>query len=289
MANHVWLIVAIVVLFVAFPIAFASVSTALHIPLVLLLIGVVLRGSAFVFRTYDSRRDDIQARWSLVFAGASTITPVLLGVTVGAVASGTIRHVDGTLQADFFSSWLAPFPWAVGLLTLAVFAYLAAVYLTVDTAHDPELQEDFRVRGLAAAGAVFVLAWVAFGLSRTGAPQVWAGLWASSWSLPFQIVVGLSGLGCISTLWYRRYHLARALVILQVILVVGGWAWAQYPYIIPPDLTVYDDAGPDRVQWTLLTVISLGLIPLVPTYAWMMWVFRQRPLESLTRGEQAAD
>ncbi len=285
-ANHVWLIVAIVVLFVAFPVAFASISTALHIPLALMLIGVVLRGSAFVFRTYDSRRDEIQRRWSLLFAVASTVTPVLLGVTVGAVASGRIRHVDGTLQADFFSAWLAPFPWAVGLLTLAVFAYLAAVYLTVDLAHDRELQEDFRVRGLWAAAAVFVLAWVAFGLSSVGAPQVWSGLWGSSWSLPFQVLVGASGLGCIGTLWARRYTAARALVVIQVVLVVGGWAWAQYPYIIPPDLTVYDAAGPDNVQWWMLGILAAGAIPLVPTYVWMMWVFKgQHPLASLTKDE----
>lgn len=285
-ANHVWLIVAIVVLFVAFPVAFASISTALHIPLVLMLVGVVLRGSAFVFRTYDSRRDDVQQRWSLVFAGASTVTPVLLGVTVGAVASGRIRHVDGELQADFFTPWLAPFPWVVGLLTLAIFAYLAAVYLTVDVAHDLELQEDFRRRGLWASAAVFVLAWVAFGLSRTGAPMVWAGLWASSWSLPFQVLVGCSGLGCIATLWARRYRAARAWVVLQVVLVVGGWAAAQYPFIIPPDLTVYEAAGPDKVQWWMLGILTVGLVPLVPTYAWMMWVFKgQQPLQSLTREE----
>ncbi|MFT4626918.1 MAG: cytochrome d ubiquinol oxidase subunit II [Myxococcota bacterium] len=288
-ANHVWLIVVIVVMFVAFPVAFASVSTALHIPLVLMLIGVVLRGTSFVFRTYDSRRESVQAGWSWVFAGASTVTPVLLGVTVGAVASGRIRHVDGVLQADFFSAWLAPFPWAVGLLTTAIFAYLAAVYLAVDTAYDPELQEDFRARGLWASAAVFVLAWVAFGLSRSGAPQVWAGLWESAWSVPFQLVVGGVGLACIGTLWSRRYALARALVVVQVVLVVGGWACAQYPFIIPPDLTVYDAAGPDRVQWMLLAVLGLGSIPLVPTYAWMLWVFKgQRPLRSLTREEGAA-
>src|SRR5262245_55702390 len=57
-ANHVWLILVIVILFTAFPPAFAAIATALHIPLTLMLVGIVLRGSAFTFRSYDKRTDD---------------------------------------------------------------------------------------------------------------------------------------------------------------------------------------------------------------------------------------
>ena len=84
-ANHVWLILAIVVTFVAFPTAFAAISTALHIPLVLLLIGIVLRGSAFVFRAYDSRRPEVQDRYSIVFEAGSLLSPIMLGIVVGMV------------------------------------------------------------------------------------------------------------------------------------------------------------------------------------------------------------
>src|SRR5918997_2364958 len=112
-ANHVWLILVIVILFTAFPPAFAVIATALHIPITLLLIGIVLRGTAFTFRTYDSRHDEVQRRWSLVFSIASIITPVLLGIILGAIASGTIRVQSGVVTSGFFSSWLAPFPFAV--------------------------------------------------------------------------------------------------------------------------------------------------------------------------------
>src|SRR5688572_19720463 len=117
-ANHVWLILVIVILFAAFPPAFAAIATALHLPLTLLLIGIVLRGTAFTFRTYDVQRDDVQRRWSLLFSIASIITPVLLGVILGAIASGTIRAENGFVTSGFFSSWLAPFPLVVGLFAL---------------------------------------------------------------------------------------------------------------------------------------------------------------------------
>lgn len=272
-ANHVWLILAIVLTFVCFPHAFAAISTALHIPLVILLVGIVLRGSAFVFRAYDSRRDEVQARWSVVFAAGSTVAPVMLGVVVGAIASGSIRVVDGQVQTDFVSAWLAPFPLAVGALTLAIFAYLAAVYLCVATWETPELQEDFRLRGLGAAGAVFTLAWLAFFLARTGAPRVWEGLWASPGSIPLQLTVATVGLGTIGALYARRYQVARVLAAAQVVLVVAGWALSQYPYVVPPDLTVAD-AAPDGVLWLTLGILGTGAAPLVAAYVWMMRVFR---------------
>src|SRR6266403_592655 len=132
-ANHVWLILVLVVLFTAFPPAFAAISIALHIPLTLLLIGVVLRGTTFTFRAYDVRRDDVQRRWSLVFSISSIITPMLLGIVLGAIASGTIRVKDGVVVSGFLKPWLAPFPFAVGLFALSLFAFLAAVFLTVES------------------------------------------------------------------------------------------------------------------------------------------------------------
>jgi cytochrome d ubiquinol oxidase subunit II len=268
-ANHVWLIAAVVITFVVFPRAFAAIGTALHVPLVVLLVGVVLRGSAFVFRAYDSRRDEIQWRWSLVFAIASLVSPFMLGVVVGAIASGRVQLVDGMPVHGFVGSWLAPFPLAVGALTLAIAAFLAAVYLTIDTSDDPELQERFRTRGLLAAGAVFGLAWLAFFLARTGAPTIWHGLWKSSWAWPFQVVVGVVGLSCIASLWSRRYRWARLLAAVQVVLVIGGWARAQWPYVVPPDITVTDSAPPE-VASLVVTLFVAGSLPLLAAYAWLM-------------------
>src|SRR5260370_12772136 len=170
-ANHVWLILVIVILFTAFPPAFAAISTALHIPLTLLLIGIVLRGATFTFRAHDVQRDNVQRRWSLVFSIARIMPALLLGITLGAIASGTIRIESGQVVSGFFSSWLDPFPFAVGFFALSLFAFLAAVYLTLETP-DYELQEDFRLRALIAGITVGILALTVFLLAGTGAPPV---------------------------------------------------------------------------------------------------------------------
>ncbi|MDQ2999596.1 MAG: cytochrome d ubiquinol oxidase subunit II, partial [Chloroflexota bacterium] len=167
-ANHVWLILVVVMMFTAFPPAFAAIMTALHIPLTVMLIGIVLRGAAFTFRTYDDQHDRVQRRWSVVFAIASVITPIMLGICVGAIASGRITVENEIVTSGFFAAWLTPFPRAVGGFALALFAFLAAVYLTVE-AREAALRDDFRQRALLAAIAVGMLALLVFLLSGSGA------------------------------------------------------------------------------------------------------------------------
>src|SRR6266705_4271884 len=136
-ANHVWLILAIVLLFTCFPPAFARLGTRLHIPLSLVLIGIVLRGSAFTFWRYggagqgEGDGDQEERQWGMIFAVASLITPLLLGTTVGAIASGGLgeggRETGDGFYATYVASWLNPFALAVGLFALVAFAFLAAV------------------------------------------------------------------------------------------------------------------------------------------------------------------
>src|SRR5262245_23058179 len=124
-ANHVWLILVIVLLFTAWPRAFAAMMTALHIPLTAMLLGIVLRGTTFVFRKYDSKRDNVQRRWSRVFGISSTFTPFVQGLTLGALATGAIRVEGSLVRTGFFAGWLTPFALLCGLFALMLFAFLA--------------------------------------------------------------------------------------------------------------------------------------------------------------------
>lgn len=276
-ANHVWLILVVVLLFAAFPPAFAAIATALHIPLTLMLVGIVLRGSAFVFRAYGIQDEAAQRRWSRVFAIASTVTPVMLGVTAGAVASGKIALDAETrrVTVDFLSSWLAPFPFAIGFFALALFSFLSAVYLTVEAA-EPALQDDFRRRALLSAVAVGGLAAASFALSKDGAPVIWAGLAESGWAIPFHAMTGAAAAGALWTLFKRRFRLARALAMAQVSLILWGWGLAQYPYIVAPDLTFHAAAAPESVTGPILVALIVGAFVLVPSFWYLYRVFKGR-------------
>lgn len=286
-ANHVWLILVLVILFTGFPPAFSTIATALHIPLTLLLIGIVLRGSAFTFRTYDSARSDVQQRWSRVFSIASIITPVLLGVTLGAIASGTIKVEDGIVTSGFWKSWLAPFPFAVGFFALALFAFLAAVYLTLET-EDEKLQEDFRWRALLSGCVVGGLALAVFLLSGTGAPSVRAGLTKSGWAVPLHLLTAISALGAFLFLWQRKYALARVCAAAQVSLILWGWALAQFPFIVEPDITIASAAAPRATLRLLLIALSVGALLLFPSFYYLFRVFKGRTAFTLVGEETAA-
>src|SRR5712692_3388639 len=100
-ANHVWLIFLIVGLFTAFPTVFSTLSVVLFLPFTLALIGIVLRGAAFIFRVYGTRSDKPGAlMWGGVFSFASTITPFILGASAAAVAGGHIGVATSNIQAD---------------------------------------------------------------------------------------------------------------------------------------------------------------------------------------------
>ena len=277
-ANHVWLILVIVLLFVAFPPVFAAMSIALHIPLAVMLIGIVLRGSAFVFRSHDAQTDDVQRRWSRMFAVGSVVAPVMLGVCVGAVASGSIRvHLDtGRVETNFISQWFEAFPFAIGLWTLALFAFLAAVYLTNET-DETELREDFRRRALAAGMAVALMALVSFILAERGAPLIRSGLSKEWWSIPFQIATGLFSVGALAAVWKRRYRLARVLAMTQITFIIAGWGLAQFPYLIGPDLTFTNSAAPDNVLRVLIVALAAGALLLFPSLWYLFRFFKTPP------------
>lgn len=281
-ANHVWLILVVVLLFTCFPPAFSGLAIALHIPLTLMLIGIVLRGSAFAFRSYGSSDDAPQRRWGRVFSVASLLTPLLLGVCIGAIASGRIGtmldHVARGAPGESFASlyllpWLSPFTIAVGALALALFAFLAATYLTVEAADDA-LREDFRRRALFAAIAVFVTAFLALLLARSRAPRVSAGLIASAWALPLHVLTAVAAIGAILALWFRRWHVARIAAAAQVSLILWGWAAAQAPYLVPPSLTVENAAAPRRTQLVFLIALALGALVLFPSMTYLFRLFK---------------
>ncbi|HLA79496.1 MAG TPA: cytochrome d ubiquinol oxidase subunit II [Vicinamibacteria bacterium] len=278
-ANHVWLILVIVILFVAFPPAFAALGTALHIPLALMLIGIVLRGSAFAFRSYGAASDLETRRWGRVFAVASLVTPLTLGLSVGAVASGRLRIPNGRVVTDFVSEWLVPFPFALGAFTLSLFAFLAASYLTLETA-DRALQDDFRLRALGSGALTGLLAFLCLGLARQGAPLVFEGLTRRVWSWPFQIATGLTALGALVALAKRHFAWARTLAIAQTTLILLGWGLAQFPFLIPPDLTFAMAAAPRQVLMPVLLTLGLGTLILAPSLLYLFRVFKGRPIPS---------
>jgi cytochrome d ubiquinol oxidase subunit II len=271
-ANHVWLIFVVVLMFTVFPQAFAALSVALHIPLTLALVGVVLRGAAFTFRAYGLGSG--VGAWGRVFAWSSLVTPVFLGVALGATATGAIRVSEGAVRTGFFAGWTTPFALTVGLLALALFALLAAVYLAAET--EGEVQEDFRRRALITEVVAGAAAAVAFFSARSDAPDLYAQLAGGPWTVAIQAATAACALSSIGLLWTRRPRLARLTVAAQVALVVLGFGLAMDGHVIRPDLPVAAAGARPEVMAALPPALAVGGALLLPSLWFLFRVFKAR-------------
>lgn len=276
-ANHVWLIVVIVVMFVCFPRAFAAVGEGLHIVLTLMLVGIVARGTAFVFRAYDQRGPESAGRqrlWGLIFSVSSVVTPVLLGAALGAMASGRMTFAeDGRFTGDLWGVWLAPFPIAVGVFALCAFAHLAAVYLCVEVG-DEALRRDFRARAWWSALAMFVAGGVVR-LTATGGAEWFAdNLMRSAWSMPLAAAAGAALLGSALALRAKWWGLARLCSGACVAMLVGGFGAAHWPMLVAPQVTIESAKAPAATHGIVLVTLACGSVILIPSLVYLMRIFK---------------
>lgn len=273
--NHVWLIFVIVLLFSAFPPAFAALSRALWLPFLLALVGIVFRGCGFAFRHYAHGAEDVQRRWGVVFALSSTFTPFFLGASAGAVASGQLAvSPDGRFSGNYFTDWISPLSVYTGFFSVGVCAYIAAVFLTRDAAResDTELTARWCLRAKKMGLLVGVMALLGLVFVHSGAPILWAELTGPG--LPLIALSVATGIFSIVAL-DRAWHLAATLgASLTVSTVIGGWALGQYPVLLPPSITVAGAAAPANVLWLFIVVAGLGAVLLVPSLALLFWVFK---------------
>lgn len=276
-ANHVWLIFVIVVLFTAFPSAYAALSIGLFGLFHLILIGITLRGVAFVFRSYGPQVGRMPGNWGVIFGIASVITPVLLGIALGSVSTGNLRIVDGQVRIEGPRLWLAPISLAIGALALAICAYLAAVYLTNET--KGALREDFRLRALLAGTVVVGLSILTIPLLYVEASHLWSGL-VSIQAAPVIAAGVVAALLSGWALLRRHFRLARITSVAQVVFLLAGWGLAQRPYLIYPDLTLQQAAAPAATLRFVLYSLPFGMGLLIPSLLLLFSVFKRESLQA---------
>ena len=272
-ANHVWLILIVVVLFTGFPTGFAAMMTALNIPITLMLIGIVLRGSAFIFGSYKSQSADVRRHWSMAFGIASVFTPFSQGVILGALATGEVRVANDQVTTGFFAGWLTLFAIACGVFALGLFAFLAATYLTLDAKDQPDLQDDFRLRAIWSALALWPTAGVVLLAARHGAPALFHGM-SSWWAFPLLGATCLAAVSALIALLRRRFAMARAMAAGQVTLILVGWSLAQYPNLITPDVTVVNTQAPEATLRLLALALAAGALILFPSLVFLFRLFK---------------
>ncbi|HEY2505200.1 MAG TPA: cytochrome d ubiquinol oxidase subunit II [Streptosporangiaceae bacterium] len=283
-ANHVWLIFVLVLLWTAFPTAFAAIMTALFVPLSLSLLGIVLRGVGFAFR-HTAQRLRMEQLTGALFAASSLITPFFMGTVVGAVVTGQVPvHPAGNVLA----AWTSPTAILTGFLFVAACAYVSAVFLVPEALQrgHQDLTHYFAVRATAAGLVTGALAGGTFAELSTSAPHVFTRL--TGIALPLVAVSIAAGIAVLCMIWLRWYHPLglRVVAAIAVAAVVWGWGLAQYPYLFPTSLLLAAGSAPTASLVTEFVVTGLAILLVAPGFV-LLYLLQQRRV--LTAAETDAD
>src|SRR5260370_3358023 len=260
--NETWLVLGGASLLAAFPLAYAVLLSALYIPFVLMLAGLIWRGVAFEFRF----KADVAHRpfWDKAFAGGSYVATIAQGVSLGAFING-FKVAGPSYQGGAFD-WLTPFSLFTGIALLAGYALLGSTWLILKT--EGRLQR----RMIALTRPITLAVLISIGVVSVWTPLVHAGIAARWFSFPDLFFLAPVPLLVLVAVWAMLRVLNGApnaapfcLALLLHFLGYSALALSVLPNIIPPNISIREAAAPlQSMRFTL--VGALFLIPLLLGY-----------------------
>jgi cytochrome d ubiquinol oxidase subunit II len=281
-ANHMWLIIAIVILFVGFPDIYATMSIHLHIPLAIMLLGIIARGTAFAFRNYDAVVDNMQKVYNRVFVYSSFITPLFLGIIAGSTVSGQVDIHANTYLSAYIFSWLNWFSFAIGLFTVSLCGFIAAIYLIGEVTDDAERRRFIRKARQMNIAAVVSGAFVFICASADHIPL-------ADWVFGNPVGITAVSLATISlvVLWLMIYNgRARTLRLLagfQITMILLTTTYKHYPNIITLKnggyLSLLENRGADKTIEALGWALLIGSLFILPALIYLIYSFQKRSLK----------
>jgi len=273
--NEVWLITAGGAIFAAFPNWYATLFSGFYLALVLMLVGLIVRGVAFEFRSKD-KNPRWRSLWDwLIFVG-SFIPALLWGVALANIVKGVPIDASKNYVGGFFNL-LNPYALVGGLTSLTGFTLHGAIFLSLKTT-DGLMDKAHVVANklwLPTVALIFVL--VIWGYFAT---DVFTRLGVNPGLAPFGAGAALLTMG-----WFlhtRRHGWAFAMNGLGMALTVVTVFLGLYPRVMVSSLnpnwslTIYN-ASSSPYTLTVMTVVALICVPIVLIYqGWTYWVFRER-------------
>lgn len=274
--NETWLVLGGGGLFAVFPLAYAIIMPALYIPITLMLLALVFRGVAFEFRPQATRTN--KRYWDKAFCFGSTLAAFMQGISLGTLVRGI--EVEGRAYAGGVWDWLSPFSLTVGVAVVCGYALLGACWLVYKT--DGWLQRRMREWAWFFSFATLALI-IVISLWTPFLNPDYVARWVTFPNAWFSALVPLLLLACTVALFRgleQQLDLVPFLSATAIfILCFAGIGISFYPHIVPPDVTIWQAAGPDKSLGFLLAGAAV-LLPVILAYtAYSYRIFRGKVLE----------
>lgn len=268
-ANHIWLIILIVILWIAFPVYFNIIIIYLHIPLTLVLLGITIRGVAFIFRHYDAVVDQSQIWYNRMFRFSSLITPVFLGMSFGALVSGKIFITDDYSETGFYEifmvPWLNIFTFLTGLFYASLCAFLASTLLIGETRGD--LRKIYSRKSAIATVVLVIIGGIVLLYGYLTNMVFVADFLHNTWSIAAILLSAILLLPLWKAIRGQNSLLTRIFAGLQILLVLFAAVNTHYPNLIittSTEVNMLADIAPDstiRVLGISLIIGGLFILP----------------------------
>ncbi len=267
--NETWLILGGGGLFVAFPKAYAIIMPALYLPVIVMLLALVFRGVAFEFRVVSRTKQ----LWNFAFIAGSTLAAFAQGVILGGLIQGvTVRN--GAFAGGAFD-WATPFAALCGLALVAGYALLGATWLLWKT--EGTVTERTRVQAKYLLLAVLVFMAIVSLWTPLAEPRIaarWFSLPNFYFLWPVPVVAALVALAVWRSLGKGGDTLPFLGSVALFMLGYVGLVISNFPYLVPPSLTVWDAAASAPSQIFML-IGTLFLLPIILGYViFIYWLFR---------------
>lgn len=285
-ANHMWLIIAIVILFVGFPRIYTTVSVYLHIPLVCMLLGIIARGTAFVFRNYDAVKDDMQKIYTPIFMYSSVITPFFLGIIAASAVSGQIDVQATNFLAAYVYSWLNWFSVAVGAFTVSICGFLAAIFIIGQTDSEDNRQYFIRKARRTIFAVMFCGALV---FLAAYADRIPLADWIFGY-VPGRAAIIAASISLIIMFYALRQDrpvLLRILAGFQVTMILFAATYTHFPDIVllknGSNLSLLAHQGQAGAIASLGYALLIGAVFILPALVSLIYIFQVRKHEQPVR------
>ncbi len=275
-ANHIWLIISVVILFNGFPQIYSQVSISLYIPLILLLVGIVLRGSAFTFRHYDAIKDKSQKYYNIIFEYSSLMVTFFFGLVVGAIVSGKINNAPSGFYEGYIEPWLNPFSISIGIFLCALFAFIASVYLIGDSTNREQINI-FIKKSKNATILMIIAGALVFASSYFEGTPLFTGFFSD----PLSIILIILATGILPVLWkvVGKGHawFSRFLAGTQLLFILGAFYVVYFPNLVvinnSESLSFYNSSAPEITLTYLGIALLVGSVLIFPSLFYLFKIF----------------